>query len=109
MPQKDAKPANDLYSLQEKWLLACAEFDQAKSGPKQRTAVGRMQRVLRSLQTAHPRELGAYRTAYERRLEKMAGVKLPRSAERTAPRVAGAAKSGRQSAAPKKKAAGKRR
>jgi hypothetical protein len=33
------------------------------------------------LQLAHPRELGAYRHAYERRLEKMAGVKLPRGAE----------------------------
>ena len=82
MPHKESKAgAVDLYSLQEKWLLACAAFDQAKSAPKQRTAVGKMQRVLRSLQLAHPRELGAYRHAYERRLEKMVGVKLPRAGE----------------------------
>ena len=78
MRHKESKTVHDLYSLQEKWLLACAAFDQAKSGPKQRTAVGQMQRVLRSMQTAHPREVPPYRQAYERRLEKMAGVKLPR-------------------------------
>lgn len=99
MPHKEGKTAVDLYSLQEKWLLACAAFDQAKSAPKQRTAVGRMQRVLRSLQLAHPRELGAYRHAYERRLEKMAGVKLPRT---------GDAKTSHEGAT-KKKAARKRR
>jgi hypothetical protein len=81
MPHKESKSAVDLYTLQEKWLLACAAFDQAKSAPKQRTAVSKMQRVLRSLQLAHPRELSAYRHAYERRLEKMAGVKLPRGAD----------------------------
>lgn len=78
MHHKESKTTHDLYSLQEKWLLACADFDQAKSAPKQRSAVGKMQRVLRSMQVAHPREVPPYRQAYERRLEKMAGVKLPR-------------------------------
>jgi len=78
MPCKEVKTSITLYALQEKWLLACAAFDHAKSAPKQKTAVGQMQRILRSMQVAHPRELGAYRHAYERRLEKMAGVKLPR-------------------------------
>jgi hypothetical protein len=75
----ECKPRTDIYNLQQQWLLACADFDAAKGkGPKQRAAVTKMQRVLRLMQGAHPREVAPYRQAYEKRLEKMAGVKLPR-------------------------------
>lgn len=85
MPQPnkmECKPRTDIFNLQQQWLMACADFDQAKGkGAKQRSAVTRMQKVLRLLQGAHPREVGPYRQAYEKRLEKMAGVRLPRSVD----------------------------
>jgi hypothetical protein len=82
MPHKqECKPSQDIFNLQQSWLLACADFDHAKGAPKQRAAINKMQRVLRLMQQAHPREIGPHKHAYERRLERMAGVKLPRHAE----------------------------
>ena len=72
--------ATDWYKLQERFAFAAADFDQAGTSRAKKNALGALQRVLRDMdKVPGGSHVADYRREYERRLEKLAGFKLPGS------------------------------
>jgi len=76
--------AQDWYKLQERFAFAASDFDRAGSSTAKKGALTKLQRVLRDMdKSSNATKLSAYRHEYERRLEKLAGFKLPGTARKT--------------------------